>query len=92
MADRARDRGLLTTEASDGGAKILMIAHRMAARRLEFLDLFEAFNNTKLSEAFDAGRAWPLTPFSDVMCRSSKPMHPLCERCAPTAESSPTPH
>lgn len=59
--------GRWTTEASDGGAKILMIAHRMAARRLQFLHLFEAFNNTNLSEAFDAGRAWPLTPFSDVI-------------------------
>jgi DNA helicase-2/ATP-dependent DNA helicase PcrA len=59
--------GCWTAEASDGGAKILMIAHRMAARRLKFLDLFEAFNGTRLSEAFDAGRAWPLTPFSDVI-------------------------
>jgi DNA helicase II / ATP-dependent DNA helicase PcrA len=59
--------GCWTTEASDGGAKILMIAHRMAARRLRFLDLFEVFNKTTLAEAFDAGRAWPLTPFSDVI-------------------------
>jgi DNA helicase-2/ATP-dependent DNA helicase PcrA len=59
--------GCWTTEASDGGAKILMITHKMAARRLEFLDLFEAFKGTELSEAFDAGRAWPLTPFSDVI-------------------------
>lgn len=44
--------------------KVLVIAHRMAARRLGFENLFTCFHeSTSLKEAFKEGRAWPLTPF-----------------------------
>lgn len=69
--------GCWTRDASDGGAKILMIVHRMAAQRLEFLDLFEAFSRTKLYEAFDSGNAWPLTPFRDVILPLSQADAPV---------------
>lgn len=44
--------------------KILVIAHRMAARRLGFENLYEIFHRSpSMRDAFDEGRAWPLTPF-----------------------------
>jgi DNA helicase II / ATP-dependent DNA helicase PcrA len=51
-----------------------MIMHKMAARRLGFLNLRTAFHLTgsTLGEAFDAGSAWPLTPFTNVIM-------PLCD-------------
>ncbi|MFJ6536786.1 UvrD-helicase domain-containing protein [Paenarthrobacter sp. NPDC091711] len=60
--------------AMDGGSKVLMIVHRMAASRLGFGALYSAFNDnraTALSEAFNEGAAWPLRPFRDVIL-------PLC--------------
>lgn len=49
-------------------AKILVIAHRMAARRLGFEGLYDAFHgSSSLSTAFDEGRAWPLTPLRDAL-------------------------
>lgn len=59
---------------SHSGAKVLMIAHRMAARRLGFAALHAAFNDNQssgLKDAFNEGRAWPLAPFNDVLL-------PLC--------------
>lgn len=51
------------------GAKILVIAHRMAARRLGYENLYEAFHGGRsaLSTAFDEGTAWPLTPLRDII-------------------------
>ena len=44
--------------------KILVIAHRMAARRLGFENLYDIFHGSiSLRDAFDEGRAWPLGPF-----------------------------
>ena len=44
--------------------KILVIAHRMAARRLGFENLYETFHSSaSMRDAFDEGRAWPLGPF-----------------------------
>lgn len=63
-----------TRSAHDGGSKILMIVHRMAAKRLGFEGLYSAFHDNKagsLGQAFDEGSAWPLTPFRDVIL-------PLC--------------
>lgn len=57
-------------EGEDGvtAAKILVIAHRMAARRLGFGELYEAFHASRtLRDAFDEGTAWPLTPFRDLL-------------------------
>lgn len=44
-------------------SKTLVITHRMAASRLGFEALYDAFHRTKLNEAFTEGKAWPLTPF-----------------------------
>ncbi|QUC61952.1 ATP-dependent helicase [Streptomyces sp. A2-16] len=57
--------------ADDGeGAKILMIVHRMVAKRMGFEQLYAAFHDggsKGLKEAFDEGDAWPLRPFEDVI-------------------------
>ncbi len=66
--------GNWTRSAHEGGSKILMIVHRMAAKRLGFENLYAAFNDNKassLSQAFDEGNAWPLAPFRDTIL-------PLC--------------
>lgn len=52
------------------GAKILMIMHRMAAKRLGFEELYSAFNDAgsqSLKQAFNDGGAWLLRPFEDVI-------------------------
>lgn len=66
--------GNWTRSSREGGSKILMIVHRMAAKRLGFESLYESFHDNKsasLGLAFDEGNAWPLTPFRDVIV-------PLC--------------
>ncbi|RYE41545.1 MAG: ATP-dependent helicase [Hyphomicrobiales bacterium] len=74
--------GNWTRSAHDGGSKVLMIVHRMAARRLGFDALYSAFKDNKatsLGEAFDEGTAWPLTPFRDVilpLCLADVPSSP----------------
>jgi DNA helicase-2/ATP-dependent DNA helicase PcrA len=48
--------------------KVLVIAHRMAARRLDFEQLYETFHGSRtFSDAFDEGRAWPVAPFLDAL-------------------------
>lgn len=72
--DEHSTSGNWTRSAHEGGSKILMIVHRMAAKRLGFENLYAAFNDHKassLGQAFDEGNAWPLTPFRDVIL-------PLC--------------
>jgi DNA helicase II / ATP-dependent DNA helicase PcrA len=57
-------------DGKDGvtAAKILVIAHRMAARRLGFGGLYEAFHVSRtLRDAFNEGTAWPLTPFRETL-------------------------
>ncbi|GAA2784647.1 UvrD-helicase domain-containing protein [Streptomyces rameus] len=52
------------------GAKILMIVHRMVAKRMGFEQLYVAFHDgdsKSLKEAFDEGSAWPLKPFEEVI-------------------------
>lgn len=73
--DQRSGAGNWTRSASEGGSKILMIVHRMAARRLRFDALFAAFSDSgssSLQEAFGEGNAWPLTPFRDAII-------PLCQ-------------
>ncbi|MFF3409628.1 UvrD-helicase domain-containing protein [Streptomyces sp. NPDC002742] len=57
--------------ADDGqGAKILVIVHRMVAKRMGFAQLYAAFHDSGskgFKEAFDEGDAWPLKPFEDVI-------------------------
>ncbi|OBB91393.1 UvrD-helicase domain-containing protein [Mycobacterium sp. 852002-40037_SCH5390672] len=77
--DERSHTGAWTRAAGDGGAKVLMIVHRMAARRLGFDGLYAAFNDHgsgSLSEAFTEGTAWPLTPFRTVIL-------PLCLAAGP---------
>ncbi|WP_030940726.1 UvrD-helicase domain-containing protein [Streptomyces sp. NRRL S-646] len=65
----------------DEGAKILVIVHRMVARRMGFKQLYAAFHDSgskSLKEAFDEGNAWPLRPFEKVIL-------PIC--VADTADS-----
>lgn len=72
--DENSNAGNWTRSAHDGGSKVLVIMHRMAARRLGFDALYSAFNDNKassLDKAFEEGAAWPLTPFRDVIM-------PLC--------------
>ncbi len=52
------------------GAKVLMIVHRMVAKRMGFEHLYAAFHDgpsKSLKEAFDEGDAWPLRPFEQVI-------------------------
>ncbi|HEX8052304.1 MAG TPA: UvrD-helicase domain-containing protein [Thermoleophilaceae bacterium] len=53
------------------GAKVLMILHEMAARRLGFHSLWAAFHQagpgSSLDRAFDEGAAWPLRPFQQAI-------------------------
>lgn len=72
--DEHSSSGNWTRSAHDGGSKVLVIVHRMAAKRLGFESLYSAFNDNTasgLGQAFDEGNAWPLTPFRDVIL-------PLC--------------
>lgn len=68
--DERSASGNWTRGAYQGGSKILMIVHRMAAKRLGFEALYSAFNDNRassLKQAFEEGNAWPLTPFRDVI-------------------------
>ncbi|MFJ2620313.1 UvrD-helicase domain-containing protein [Glutamicibacter sp. NPDC087344] len=72
--DEHSTSGNWTRPAREDGSKILMITHRMAAKRLGFENLYAAFKDQKaggLDKAFEEGNAWPLTPFRDVIL-------PLC--------------
>jgi DNA helicase-2/ATP-dependent DNA helicase PcrA len=62
--------GSWTADDPEAGAKILMIVHRMAAKRMGFEKLFAAFSDNgshSLKEAFEEGSAWPVRPFTDVI-------------------------
>lgn len=66
LATANEDDGWLREEGEEK-VKLLVIAHRMAARRLGFPDLFAAFNDDRppqgLKEGFAEGTAWPILPF-----------------------------
>lgn len=60
--DKETGPGSWTTEDHRTGAKILVIAHRMAARRLGFGEVYAAFHDSgsrSLAQAFNEGAAWP---------------------------------
>jgi DNA helicase-2/ATP-dependent DNA helicase PcrA len=68
--DANSSAGSWTSNDPEEGAKILMIVHRMAAKRMGFEKLFSAFNDSgsaSLKEAFEEGTAWPLSPFTEVI-------------------------
>jgi ATP-dependent DNA helicase UvrD/PcrA len=59
-----------TYDSREADVRILVIAHRMAAVRLGFPDLFAAFNDgapESFSAGFREGTLWVLKPFLDVM-------------------------
>lgn len=65
LADRHHSDAWLRDDARSA-LKVLVITHRMAARRLGFENLYARFHggvSASLSQAFDEGVAWPLTPF-----------------------------
>jgi DNA helicase-2/ATP-dependent DNA helicase PcrA len=66
-----RDQSAIGAWANQDGQtthKILVIAHRRAARRLGFDGLYEAFHASRvLRDAFDEGTAWPLTVFRETI-------------------------
>ncbi|RZT07926.1 DNA helicase-2/ATP-dependent DNA helicase PcrA [Kribbella sp. VKM Ac-2569] len=67
LAEQSKSGGWRHVDGSED-AKVLVITHRMAARRLHFEELFDMFRNShRLSDAFDEGRAWPLTPFIETL-------------------------
>lgn len=52
------------------GVKLLVIVHRMAAKRLGFADLYAALNDkapNKFKNGFLDGTAWPLRPFKSFV-------------------------
>jgi DNA helicase-2/ATP-dependent DNA helicase PcrA len=70
LLDRAREWlrekseiGAWHEEDGTGPSKTLVITHRMAAGRLGFEALYDAFRGTNLANDFTEGKAWPLTPF-----------------------------
>lgn len=65
LADRHHSDAWLRND-QQSALKVLVITHRMAARRLGFENLYACFHygvSASLSQAFDEGAAWPLTPF-----------------------------
>ncbi|RKQ94582.1 DNA helicase-2/ATP-dependent DNA helicase PcrA [Mycolicibacterium mucogenicum 261Sha1.1M5] len=61
--------GSWTQSNPDDETKILTIVHRMAARRLGFENLYAAFNDnqSRLSDDFIEGTAWPLRAFDHLV-------------------------
>ena len=83
--DKHSATGRWSGETHDGGAKVLMIEHRMAASRLGFPALHEAFRqgDAGLTQSFEEGSAWPLKPFRDVigpLCSASDLRSPAVVR------------
>lgn len=57
---------LWTSEEKEADVKILVMEHRMAAKRLRFGDLFAAFNDAStesISTGFKEGTLWAVQPF-----------------------------
>jgi DNA helicase-2/ATP-dependent DNA helicase PcrA len=83
--DEHSGAGKWTGETDDGGAKVLMIEHRMAATRLGFPALHEAFRQggSALTQSFEEGNAWLLKPFREViapLCSASEVRSPAVVR------------
>jgi ATP-dependent DNA helicase UvrD/PcrA len=63
---RANEDLLWESDADDGDVRILVLVHRMAARRLHFADIYAALNDngaTSLKDGLLDGTAWVLRPF-----------------------------
>lgn len=60
------DDELWTSDLRDGDVRLLVLVHRMAAKRLGFASLYASLNDRapqSLSEGIADGTAWPLRPF-----------------------------
>lgn len=58
------------TDEGDEAVKVLVIVHRMAAKRLGFSDLYAALNDRapeKFKNGFLDGTAWPVHPFNNFV-------------------------
>lgn len=65
LAEQTGD-DLWTSDMRDGDVRLLVLVHRMAAKRLGFASLYSALNDRapqSLSEGIADGSAWPLRPF-----------------------------
>ncbi len=65
VADANQDNGWLPAQV-DTNVKVLVIVHRMVAKRLGFATLYASMNDgapTSFKEGFLDGSAWPLRPF-----------------------------
>jgi len=63
---RANDDPLWESDDDDGDVRVLVLVHRMAARRLGFPDMYAALNDhgaTSLKDGLLDGTAWVLRPF-----------------------------
>ncbi|KQX19177.1 MULTISPECIES: UvrD-helicase domain-containing protein [unclassified Sphingomonas] len=66
LAEQTADDAWLS-DLRDGDVRLLVLVHRMAARRLGFADLYAALNDgapQSMSEGIADGTAWPLRPFT----------------------------
>ena len=65
-AAKKNDDPVWYTDEGDKGVKLLVIVHRMAAKRLGFGDLYSALNDKapeKFKNGFLDGTTWPVRPF-----------------------------
>ncbi len=66
LANQTADDAWLS-DLRDGDVRLLVLVHRIAARRLGFADLYAALNDSapqSMSEGIADGTAWPLRPFT----------------------------
>jgi len=69
LADKFSDSNWRSNDKK-ADVRILVIVHRMAAARLGFQALFEAFNDEtldKFKDSFSEGTSWMLKPFLNVV-------------------------
>ncbi|MCW3848111.1 AAA family ATPase [Sphingomonas sp. LB-2] len=66
LAEQTDDQAWLS-DLRDGDVRLLVLVHRMAARRLGFANLYAALNDSapqSMSDGIADGTAWPLRPFA----------------------------
>jgi DNA helicase II / ATP-dependent DNA helicase PcrA len=69
-AARKNDDPAWQSDEGDEAVKVLVIVHRMAAKRLGFSDLYAALNDKapeKFKSGFLDGTAWPVRPFNSFV-------------------------
>ena len=69
LAAQTADMAWLS-DLRDGDVRLLVLVHRMAARRLGFTNLYAALNDGApqgMSEGIADGSAWPLRPFTQYL-------------------------